>query len=65
MDKTDFKKILREHGFPLSMRDFGRIVCLTPSRLRGIYRQDSDRFFRLLSVAVERWDSICRNVREK
>lgn len=58
----DFKAILQESGFPLSFRDFGRIVGYTPNHLRRLYREDQDRFFELLSIAVERWNSICVKV---
>lgn len=57
-----FKEILRDRGFPLSLCDFGLIVKLTPKRLREIYKEDQDRFFRLLDTAIERWDSICEKV---
>ncbi len=58
----DFKAILRERGFTLSFADFGRIVKLTPKRLREICIADQDRFFLLLDIAIERWNSICKKV---
>jgi hypothetical protein len=59
--KTDFVAILRERNFPLSFRDFGRIVGLTPHHLRELYRSDQDRFFTLLDDASEKWLSICKS----
>ncbi len=56
----DFKAIIRERGFTLSFADFGRIVCLTPKRLREIHRDDEQRFFKLLDIAIFRWTSICK-----
>lgn len=58
----DFKQVLKERGFLLSFRDFGRIVKLTPHHLREIYRTDQARFFKLLDTAIERWESICQKV---
>ncbi len=65
MAEINFKAIIKERGFPLSMRHFGRIVDLTDHRLRGIYREDQARFYRLLDVAIERWESICKGVRDE
>ncbi len=58
----DYKKLIKERGFPLSLTHFGRIVCLTPHHLRELYNSDRERFDRLLSIAIERWDGICEKV---
>ena len=58
--KTDFVSILRERNFPLSFRDFGRIVGLSPHWLRKMYTDDIDRFFELLDDAADKWNSICK-----
>ncbi len=57
--KTDFIEILRERNFPLSFRDFGRIVGFTPNYLRVLYNTDQNRFFTLLDDATAKWQSIC------
>lgn len=62
MTSIDFKAILRERGFLLSFRDFGRIVKLTPHHLRVLYRTDQERFLKLLDTAIERWNSICEKI---
>jgi hypothetical protein len=59
--KTDFIAILRERNFPLSFRDFGRIVGLTTNHLRLLYKTDQDRFFELLEDATAKWWSICNS----
>jgi len=59
----DFKQVLRERGFLISFRDFGRIVKLTPKRLREIYKEDQERFFMLLDTAIEKWNSICEKIK--
>jgi hypothetical protein len=58
----NYKKILEEGGFPLSFATFGKIVCLTPKRLREIYLEDQERFYNLLAVAIGRWKCICVKV---
>jgi hypothetical protein len=61
----DYKKILLERGFPLSFRSFGKIVIFTPHHLRRIYVNDNDRFFKLLDIAIERWESICKKEKRR
>ena len=58
--KTNFITILRERNFPLSFRDFGRIVGLSSNHLRLLYKTDQDRFFSMLDDAVSKWNSICK-----
>lgn len=58
--KISYVKMLRARNFPLSLRDFGRIVGLTASRLRTIYLEDPERFYSLLDDAVSKWVSICK-----
>ena len=59
---VDYKKILLERGFPLSFRNFGKIVKFTPHHLRRIYIKDNVRFFKLLDIAICRRDSVCAKV---
>jgi len=54
----NYKKILEARGFPLSFRNFGRIVGFSSHHLRRLYFTEQKRFYQLLDSAIEKWNSI-------
>lgn len=57
---VDFKKILRERGFPLSMVVLGYIVKYDPQYIRQLYTSDRDRFYYILDTGIKRLESISK-----